>query len=139
VKKKQMERKGKKDMYQAETQSFSYVREHYNKEVRKTVFERVNERQEQDKEAVKYVNKGRKRKQQRVWTLNRSPHGNKTAREQFGRQIWQRTIQVQREKGNPRGVDPLSRRKEVIQTQKAYVSRKEKKLASCTSFEKNPE
>ena len=31
-----------------------------------------------------------KKKSRRIWTLNRSPHGNKTAREQFGREAWER-------------------------------------------------
>jgi hypothetical protein len=32
--------------------------------------------------------KKRRRVQRRIWTLNRSPHGNKTAREQRGREEW---------------------------------------------------
>jgi hypothetical protein len=32
--------------------------------------------------------KKRRRVQRRMWTLNRSPHGNKTAREQRGREEW---------------------------------------------------
>ena len=110
-------------MHQVEKENVSYVREHYNQEVRKGLFDTVKER---ETAPVGYENKGRKRKKQRVWTLNRSPHGNKTAREQFGRQIWQRTIQASKEKGSE--VDPLSRRKQVIQMQKVYVTRKEKKL-----------
>ena len=35
--------------------------------------------------------KQRVRVQRRKWTLNRSPHGNKTAREQFGRESWKRS------------------------------------------------
>ena len=102
-----------------------YVREHYNKEVRREIVGQVEKR---EREGLEYRNKGRKRKKQRVWTLNRSPHGNKTAREQFGRQIWQRTVGVKSEM-DKRQVDPLKARKEVILGTKAYVSRKEKKGA----------
>ena len=95
-----------------------YVREHYNKEVRIGVIGGVK------KEGTEILHQERKRKNERVWTLNRSPHGNKTAREQFGIQVWQRT----REVGKTReGKDPLVLRKEVIQDQNEYVSRKEKK------------
>jgi ribosomal protein S10 len=64
-----------------------YVIEHYSKEVRQGLAsERVEEMMCREDE-VKVV-----RKERRVWTLNRSPHGNKTAREQFGMVVWQ--IQV---------------------------------------------
>lgn len=99
--------------------SLVYVREHYNKEVRQGVMGEVK------KESMEILHQERKRKQERIWTLNRSPHGNKTAREQFGRQVWQRT----REIGWPQEgkKDPLARRKERIQDRGEYVSRKEKK------------
>jgi len=42
-----------------------------------------------------WVVMGRQGRGKRVWTLNRSPHGNKTAREQFGRETWQRKLRVQ--------------------------------------------
>lgn len=104
---------------------YAYVREHYNKDVRREILEQVNRG---EREVMEFVNKGRKRKKQRIWTLNRSPHGNKTAREQFGREIWQRTVGVKRNKGK-REIDPLQARKEVVQGRKDYVSRKEKKQA----------
>lgn len=55
-----------------------YVRIHHSKKVRE---DRVMDGiEEYSIDRVK----------ERKWTLNRSPHGNKTAREQFGRQIWKR-------------------------------------------------
>jgi ribosomal protein S10 len=62
------------------------VIEHSQKEVRQGVEQR--RRRERGTEGRSH---GRLKKGERVWTLNRSPHGNKTAREQFGRQRWQRT------------------------------------------------
>lgn len=97
--------------------SLFYVREHYNKEVRLGVMG------EMKKESMEILHQERKRKQERIWTLNRSPHGNKTAREQFGRQVWQRT----REIGGSHNMDPLVRRKGIIQDRGEYVNRKEKK------------
>jgi ribosomal protein S10 len=53
-----------------------------------------------------------------VWTLNRSPHGNKTAREQFGRQVWQRRVKRTKEDG-------LTRRKQARESKNQYVRGKE--------------
>lgn len=64
-----------------------YVREHYHKSVRQT----LEEQRLQVYPSSTLISKGRKRTKYRRWTLNRSPHGNKTAREQFGRQTWKRT------------------------------------------------
>ena len=86
-----------------------YVIEHYNKEVRRGVEKRRGE---------EVKGQGRQRKKQRVWTLNRSPHGNKTAREQFGRQIWQR----KREKVGE------EERKKVRKSEKGKVKRKERRV-----------
>jgi hypothetical protein len=96
-----------------------YVREHYNKEVRKSILDEVNRESEQN------LVKGYKlnRKKQRVWTLNRSPHGNKTAREQFGRQVWQR----RRERGEGREKSGgFRRRKKILYGIHQHVSRKER-------------
>lgn len=100
-----------------------YVREHYSKEVRKDL---VEER----KEVNKVVGHTLRRKKQRVWTLNRSPHGNKTAREQFGRQVWQRRV-----KRNNEGVathatkayakENRARRKRMREKKNQFVRRKE--------------
>jgi hypothetical protein len=66
-----------------------YVLEHYSKEVRKA------RREERTMAKGGEFN----RKKRRVWTLNRSPHGNKTAREQFGRERWQRRVKREGEEG----------------------------------------
>jgi ribosomal protein S10 len=89
-----------------------YVREHYSKEVRKEIAEKRESKKRMKASSFQ-------RKKQRMWTLNRSPHGNKTAREQFGRQVWQRRRQRTEEK---KGWD---RRKEVVYKEHQYVSRKE--------------
>lgn len=57
-----------------------------------------------------------------MWTFNRSPHGNKTAREQFGRQVWQMRME---RKG--KGGEELRKRKERLKSQSESVSRKERK------------
>lgn len=94
-----------------------YVREHYNKGVRLSILESIKEMngEERSRKGFKL-----KRKKQRVWTLNRSPHGNKTAREQFGRQVWQR--RRDREKTS------RSQRKQRLYSQNQYVSRKERSV-----------
>jgi hypothetical protein len=108
----------KKESQRKQPSSVKYVREHYNQGVRKEVRAQLSTRKGEKGEVT---NKGRRRKKQRVWTLNRSPHGNKTAREQFGRQIWQRSVERKREDGTY----GLERRKKVIQGQKEYVKRKQ--------------
>ncbi len=89
-----------------------YVREHFNKDVRKILVNGRNEKME--------LNNGYtlRRKKQRVWTLNRSPHGNKTAREQFGRQVWQRRVKRENK-------ESLEGRKQLMGQKNEYVSRKE--------------
>jgi ribosomal protein S10 len=89
-----------------------YVREHYSKEVRKSLVEGRKVGQE------KVDGYTLRRKKQRVWTLNRSPHGNKTAREQFGRQVWQRRVKRTKEDG-------LIRRKQTRESKNQYVRGKE--------------
>lgn len=94
----------------------TYVIQHYSKEVRTGV---EKTRREGNKDSGKDVRvHGRYRKKQRVWTLNRSPHGNKTAREQFGRQIWQRKRE---------NLDQ-EQRKAVRRSEHGKVSRKEKRV-----------
>ena len=96
-----------------------YVREHFSKEVRQAVVEKANQRETEGQEKrVKAYQFNRKK--QRVWTLNRSPHGNKTAREQFGRQVWQRRRQV-----SEASEANVERRKKVVYGKHDYVSRKE--------------
>jgi len=95
-----------------------YVMEHFSKEVRKSIVALANqaETEGEEKRVKGYT---LKRKTQRVWTLNRSPHGNKTAREQFGRQVWQRRrVRGESEKG-------LERRKQIVYGKNQYVTRKE--------------
>lgn len=102
----------------------TYVIQHYQKQVRKGVeqarraksatVKQTSEGAEGRSTPVQKTH-GRLRKKQRVWTLNRSPHGNKTAREQFGRQIWQRKRE---------NVDPAVR-KGVRQSEGGKVKRKE--------------
>lgn len=94
-----------------------YVREHYQKVVRKKREEALSEK----KERRQMESSTRTQKKQRVWTLNRSPHGNKTAREQFGRQIWQRTV-VLKEKEGEKGRRERTKR---IQERKTPVKRKQ--------------
>jgi len=100
-----------------------YVREHYSKEVRKSILDSVNggNSVHSDQKIVKGFKLNRKA--QRVWTLNRSPHGNKTAREQFGRQVWQRRREradgVQKNTG-------LERRKTILYGMNQHVTRKER-------------
>jgi hypothetical protein len=107
-----------------------YVREHYNKGVRRSILESVNAVKSGDEKRVKGFKI--KRKKQRVWTLNRSPHGNKTAREQFGRQVWQR----RRERGwKENGSQPLDRRKQRMYSQNQYVSLKEIRKEVCRKGE----
>jgi len=104
--------------------TIEYVMEHYSKEVRRSILELANRATTEGEEKIR---KGfqLKRKKQRVWTLNRSPHGNKTAREQFGRQVWQR----RRELAPLR--DPITKevnrewRKKLVYGQHQYVTRKE--------------
>jgi hypothetical protein len=103
---------------QGKTTTVSYVREHYHPEVRKAVWKALTE---EKGTLVRVWNQGRKRKAQRTWTLNRSPHGNKTAREQFGREVWQRTLRIQGEAGD----SGLERRKQVLHHSQTYVGRKE--------------
>ncbi len=96
-----------------------YVMEHYSKEVRKSIVELAV----QEVDTMKSVGEGKristlKRKKVRVWTLNRSPHGNKTAREQFGRQVWQRRRERKSESG-------LESRKKIVYGKNQYVKRKE--------------
>ena len=91
-----------------------YVREHYSKDVRKAL---VEQRKSADKENGHTLI----RKKQRVWTLNRSPHGNKTAREQFGRQVWQRRLKRKNQEGNE---DRIVRKKRMEKSNQ-YVIRKE--------------
>jgi len=93
-----------------------YVMEHYSKEVRISIVKLANQVKIEGEEKVVKGFK-LKRKKQRVWTLNRSPHGNKTAREQFGRQVWQRRRETSK--------DGLDRRKKLVYGQKQYVTRKE--------------
>lgn len=93
-----------------------YTIQHYSKEVRTGV---GKTRRTGSQDAGKDVRvHGRHRKKQRVWTLNRSPHGNKTAREQFGRQIWQRKRE---------NVDQ-GQRKKVRKSEEGKVKRKEKRV-----------
>lgn len=61
-----------------------YVRTHHSKKVRE---ERVDKEMNQ---GVDPKGLSMEKVKERKWTLNRSPHGNKTAREQFGRQVWKR-------------------------------------------------
>ena len=98
--------------------------EHYSKEVRKSIVELAV--QEADTNLCIDLCVGErkristlKRKKQRVWTLNRSPHGNKTAREQFGRQVWQRRRERKSESG-------LESRKKIVYGKNQYVKRKER-------------
>jgi hypothetical protein len=61
-----------------------YTRKHYSRQKRK-------QQEEQRQKAGRRKTKGqRKRVKEKRWTRNRSLHGNKTAREQFGRKVWQR-------------------------------------------------
>lgn len=90
----------------------TYVMQHYSKGVRTSV---GKTRREGSAGEVRVH--GRHRKKQRVWTLNRSPHGNKTAREQFGRQIWQRKRE---------NLDQSDRNK-VRRSEQGKVGRKEKR------------
>jgi ribosomal protein S10 len=94
-----------------------YVMEHFSKEVRRSIVKMTNqvETEGEEKRIKGYT---LKRKKQRVWTLNRSPHGNKTAREQFGRQVWQRRMERKDEAG-------LDRRKKIVYGKNEYVTRKE--------------
>ena len=96
-----------------------YVREHYSKEVRMSILKSIQTLKTEKDEGTSVVKGFQfKRKSQRVWTLNRSPHGNKTAREQFGRQVWQR--RRVRDQGQDRG-----RRKHRMYKENQYVNRKE--------------
>jgi len=61
--------------------------------------------------------------------LNRSPHGNKTAREQFGRQGWQRKL-GQKGSGREEERKVLEGRKRRRRTNKVYVQRKQRKWES---------
>lgn len=99
-----------------------YVREHYHKSVRK--------RRKKERESRKARERGRERestsriqKQQRIWTLNRSPHGNKTAREQFGRQIWQRTVVLKQKEGG------ILKRTKRIRERERPVKRKQTEIS----------
>lgn len=94
-----------------------YVREHYNKSVRRSILEALKEKNGEERERKGFQ---MKRKKQRVWTLNRSPHGNKTAREQFGRQVWQRRRERER--------TGRAKRKQRLYSQDQYVSRKERSV-----------
>lgn len=98
-----------------------YIREHYNKGLRKDVYMELKEGGRID---LGKINMDRKRKKQRIWTLNRSPHGNKTAREQFGMQIWQLTV-CMKMNNNISQNDRLVRRKSVLNNRNDYVNRKE--------------
>jgi hypothetical protein len=104
-----------------------YVREHFSKEVRQSIVELARQRETEGQE--KRVNGYQfKRKKQRVWTLNRSPHGNKTAREQFGRQVWQRRRERSGNKVNGTSVASDAKqewRKKVVYGKHEYVRRKE--------------
>jgi hypothetical protein len=70
----------------------SYVREHPSRKLRKSIlWKRGSLEVKIGKESTALVRGSeRKRKQRRKRTLNRSPHGNKTAREQLAQDIWQR-------------------------------------------------
>jgi ribosomal protein S10 len=92
----------------------TYVRQDRQKPVRQAV-ERTRRAVAHGRDGSTVKTHGRRRKTQRVWTLNRSPHGNKTAREQFGRQRWQRKREH---------VDP-SVRTEVRRSEGGKVKRKE--------------
>lgn len=94
-----------------------YVREHYNKSVRRSILEALKEKNGEERQRKGFQ---MKRKKQRVWTLNRSPHGNKTAREQFGRQVWQRRRERER--------TGRANRKQRLYSQDQYVSRKERSV-----------
>jgi hypothetical protein len=65
-------------------------REHHSKEQRR-------------KESIRIGGERKKRRQvkRRVWTVNRSPHGNKTARDQRGREQWKGELR----RNNPRCTD----------------------------------
>jgi len=109
-----------------------YVREHYSKEVRLSLLESVQSRKTESNDNEKREEKllqGWKlnRKKQRVWTLNRSPHGNKTAREQFGRQVWQRRRERNSGLNEVTGKSGLETRKKVIYGENQHVTRKERK------------
>lgn len=100
--------------------------EHYSKEVRISIAKMASQVKYEDQlNTEEKLVKGFKlnRKKQRVWTLNRSPHGNKTAREQFGRQVWQRRREIRARSGKEK--ESLDRRKQVIYGQNQYVIRKE--------------
>jgi ribosomal protein S10 len=77
-----------KDVY-VKMSSLSYTIEHYSKQYRKDVLRQIRESSKKRGEEQPAFSSSFFRKKRRVWTLNRSPHGNKTAREQFGRDHWQ--------------------------------------------------
>lgn len=86
------------------------MRTHHSKKVRE---ERIHVNGEEDTKTYSID-----RVKERKWTLNRSPHGNKTAREQFGRQIWKR-----RRKRDEEG---RKNRKVYLRKNGRYVERKGK-------------
>ena len=89
------------------------VRTHYSKEER----QRVGAVLVEGLEGV--CLRGYTRVGRRKWTVNRSPHGNKTAREQRGREEWKRRREVRsrkegerRERRNGLGMVSQRRRRE---------------------------
>lgn len=99
----------------------TYVIQHVHKQVRKGVEEARRAKKGEEGTSTGtpgWTSHGRQRKKQRVWTLNRSPHGNKTAREQVGRQIWQRKRE---------NVDP-GQMKAIRGSERGKVKRKETRV-----------
>lgn len=72
------------------------VRKHHGKEEREREEGRLLKKTGREKEEGRRKREGLRKKERgrvkrRKWTVNRSPHGNKTAREQRGREEWKRS------------------------------------------------
>jgi hypothetical protein len=100
------------------------VRIHHSKEERQRVIRGVllQFRGEGTASSPVVSVRGCRRVQRRTWTVNRSPHGNKTARQQRGREQWQRrrrrcgmavSPQIRKERRNGLGRVAQRRRREV--------------------------
>ena len=107
-KKKQGERKGYPRKVVKE-----YRLSHYSKRERQRRWTRRVSLLGEEKRTGEWKRVSRKR-----WTVNRSPHGHKTAREQFGRDRWQRKRRRSAREGGEKTESLVARREKRVRTRK---------------------
>ena len=93
------------------------IKHHSREERRRRRGERKGEGIGRSRRERKKGGEVRKREHRRKWTVNRSPHGNKTARDQRGREEWKVGRVVGRREGKEREKSLKERR-----NRKGYVT-----------------